>query len=170
MTDQTWLFFVTMPAFRFNFLIIEVQVPFRSYQGSTSVVEIKPQSCLLNSPLAFFFHLHCRLWTYLRFYYLDNRVLFLIFFSANAVNGKVTTLKTIILIATVLDTKIINGYKLLALATLTFKVMFLRIVSSSTACSFLLISRDNSSVMSGSTGLDEYTDAMIPPWRDTWAW
>ena len=69
--------------------------------------------------------------------------------------GKVTTMKTVILTETVLDDKIINGYKMLALAKLTFKVMFLRMVSSSTACNFLLISRDNSSVMSGSTGFDE---------------
>ena len=52
----------------------------------------------------------------------------------------------------------------------TLIVMFLSSVSSKTACSLRLISRDSSSVMLGSTTRDWNTEAMMPPWRDRLAW
>ena len=48
--------------------------------------------------------------------------------------------------------------------------MFFSSVSSKTACSFLLISRESSRVMVPSRGTDPYTDAMIPPCRISSAW
>ena len=51
----------------------------------------------------------------------------------------------------------------------SFKVMFFRRVSSSTACSFLLISRLRSSVMAESLTLLLYRLDIIPVLALTWA-
>ncbi len=50
----------------------------------------------------------------------------------------------------------------LIFTVLTFRVIFFRIVSSRSACSFVLICKDNSSVIVESVGFEEYTDDIIP--------
>ncbi len=52
----------------------------------------------------------------------------------------------------------------------TLSVMFLSSVSSRTACSFWLISRDSSRVIVESVGREVYNDDMMPPDVDIFLW